>query len=96
MILYSIAFVVFVLLACIGIVIVLGGIFAFLDIRKRAERIARDVATEISGKTAEEVNKRVDEYFAEILVTNEGFMYTAGGTSDDTINQIAKEQENNS
>lgn len=42
-----------VLLGCVGILIAISGVFAFLNIRSQAKREARDVATEIARDLSE-------------------------------------------
>ena len=56
------------LLACIGILLVLGGIFGFLNIRTKASSVAQEVAREEAKKVAESVaNVYIQENLPKIL-----------------------------
>ena len=81
------------LIAIIGIALVVGGLFAYFDIRATAKRIARDEARSLAQELVE---RRANEYLqAELpgLLEEYSYLFGSGSTSDDEADEIAEAQE---
>lgn len=82
------------LLAAIGLILVLGGLFAFFNFRS----IARKQATQEAVKVAEEVAERVaNEYLQKEMpdvIKAYGEMMDSDGVSDDLADLVAGAQDN--
>jgi len=76
-----------ILLAIIGVALVLGGIFAFLNFREIAKTQAENKANEVAKKTA-------DEYLEEHLNDVVAHQLAAMNIPNEMANNFAKAQEN--
>jgi hypothetical protein len=76
------------LLACIGVLMVFGGIFAFLNIRGISQSVAREVATETAEKVT---NKYLQDNLPIIIEAYDEFIEHQVNAS--VANQIAMAQE---
>lgn len=82
-------------IAALGVALILGGVFAFYNIRQKAESVARKTAERVAKKVAEETaNLYVQENLQAIL---QEYVNMMQGSSDLEANQIAKAEadENN-
>jgi len=82
-----------VLLAAVAIVLVFGGIFAFLNVRRdareRAEKTAKKTAERISEEAA---NRYLQENLPEIISTYDTMMKDMTDIPDAQANKIAEEE----
>lgn len=81
------------LLACVGVVLVIGGVFAYIDLRATAKRIAREEARK---QTEEAVERIANEYLqAELpdLLKEYSYLFGVDGASDAAADNIADVQE---
>jgi hypothetical protein len=83
------------MISILGVALILGGVFAFIEVRRRAEDVARKTSEKVARKTAEEAaNIYVQENLQAIL---QEYVNLMQGTSDVEANQIAEAEadENN-
>ena len=81
------------LLAVIGLILVIGGVFAFLNLRSVAKKVACEEARERAKEFAE---KAANEYLqAELpdLLKEYSHLFGGNNISDDTADDIANAQE---
>lgn len=83
------------LLAAIGLILVLGGLFAFINFRSIAKAHAVAEATKIAEATAERVtNEYLQRELRDLLEEYRTFFDSEGDLSDDDADQIANAQDN--
>jgi uncharacterized protein HemX len=81
------------ILACIAIILALGGVFAFLSIKSSAKKEARRVAKKIAQTIAETAaNNYLQAKLPEILEAYREFI--RDGVNEEVANQIALAQDN--
>jgi hypothetical protein len=85
------------LLAAIGLILVLGGLFAFINFRSLAKSHAIAVAAKISETTAERVtNEYLQRELPNLLEEYREFFDSEGEFSDEDADQMANAQDNKS
>ncbi len=76
-----------------AIVLVFGGIFAFLNVRRDAREQAEKIAKETSEKLAEEAaNRYLQNRLPEIIAAYADMMSNTEGATGPQGNQIAEEE----
>ena len=85
------------LLAAIGLILVCGGFFAFLNFRSIAKAQATKEATRIAGDIAERTaNEYLQNYLPEIMDAYKGYsgVMNAEGITSEGAGEIANTQDN--
>lgn len=83
------------LLAAIGLILVLGGLFAFINFRSIAKAHAVSEATKIAEATAERVtNEYLQRELPDLLEEYREFFDSDDDFSDDDADEMANAQDN--
>jgi len=82
------------LLTAIGLILVAGGVFAFINFRSIARKQATDEARKIAGPVAEQIaNEYMQKHLPDIIKAY-GKMMDSDAVSDDLAKQMADAQDN--